>query len=210
MKQVPYHGNPGNACALACYTMAAQYLLPNKNFTFEQLAKIAGWRKGYVVWGFELWKYLMDQGIHVIDYDTFDYAAWANEGIEGLKKTVPPQELKFYEENTYDLEAESGLAQQMLEHPNFTNVKRKPTWDDVLSEFRKPGICDVTLNSRLLNHEQGFVIHRVILLDITSQEVIFHDPNGDWSGKNRREPLKFFRKVFETMEGPELARYSLV
>src|SRR3989344_4612122 len=171
VKQVPYHGNPGNACALACYTMAAQYLLPEKHFTFEQLAKIADWKKGYAVWGFQLWKYLMDQGIHVIDYDTIDYAGWANKGVGGLRKSVPPQEFKFYEENTYDLEAESRLAKQMLEHPNFTYVRRKPTWDDVLSEFKKPGICDVSLNSRILNRLEGFSLHRVILLDITDKEV---------------------------------------
>jgi len=46
MKQVPNHSNPGNACALACYTMIAQYLLPGRNITFKQLAKITDWKKG--------------------------------------------------------------------------------------------------------------------------------------------------------------------
>lgn len=209
MKQVPYHGNPGNACALACYTMAAQYLLPNRNFTLERLAKIAGWRKGYVVWGFKLWKYLMDQGIHVIDYDTFDYETWVSKGFEALKKSLPAKDFKFYKDNSYGLEGESKYIKGMLNHPNFTYVNKKPTWEDVVKEFKQPGICDITLNSRLLNRKDGFVIHRVVLLDITDQEVVFHDPNSDWSGKNRREPLNFFRKVFEAMEEPELARYYI-
>jgi hypothetical protein len=41
MKKVPYEGNRGNSYALSCYVMAAQYLWPDKNITFEQFAKIA-------------------------------------------------------------------------------------------------------------------------------------------------------------------------
>lgn len=50
MKQVPYHDNPGNACALACYTMVTQYLLPDVDITFEQLGQLSDWQPVYVVW----------------------------------------------------------------------------------------------------------------------------------------------------------------
>lgn len=189
--------------------MAAQYLMPEKHFTFEQLAKIANWRKGYVVWGFSLWKWLMDQGMHMTDYDTIDYQAWADEGVEGLKRSVPKEEFNFYLKNTYDLKAESHLIKLMLEHPNFTYIKRRPTWADVVDEHNKAGICDITLNSRLLNRQTGFSGHRVVLLDINDKEVIFHDPNKDNSGAFRHESLDFFRSVFEAMDEPELARYFL-
>ena len=57
MKQVPYIANPDDSgCALACYTMVAQYLLPSLHITFEQVAEIADWKSGYVVWGFPVWK----------------------------------------------------------------------------------------------------------------------------------------------------------
>ncbi|HVX48070.1 MAG TPA: hypothetical protein VHA05_01805 [Candidatus Saccharimonadales bacterium] len=209
MKQVPYHGNPGNACALACYTMAAQYLLPEKHFTFERLAEKADWHKGYVVWGFRLWKWLMDHGVHIVDYDTIDYQAWADNGAEGLRASVPPKEFEFYQKNTFDLEEESKRVSLMLDHPNFSYKKQKPTWGDVVREHNLPGIVDVTVNKRHLDREEGFVGHRVILLDITDNEVVFHDPNRDGSGKERREPLEHFRTVFEAQSEPELARYYL-
>lgn len=152
----------------------------------------------------------MNRGIHVTDYDTIDYEAWASKGATGLRASVPAQDFKFYQENTYDLELESKQIGKMLYHPNFTYIKLKPTWQDVVNEFKKSGICDVTLNSRQLNHQTGFSIHRVVLLDITDREVIFHDPNNDWSGANRHEPLQHFRKVFDSMAEPELAHYFLV
>ncbi len=208
MKQVPYHSNPGNACALACYTMIAQYLLPKAHISFEQLAKIADWRKSYVVWEFPIWKWLMDRGIQITDYDVIDYHTWAKDGVSGLKNSVPEHEFKWYTENTYNLEEVTRHIQKTLNHPNFTFTHRKPTWNDVAAEYQKPGICDLVLNSQVLNHKTGFAAHRVVLIETTGDEVVFHDPNHDGTGKYRREPIAHFRNAFESMESPALARYS--
>lgn len=209
MKQVPYHDNPGNACALACYTMIAQYLLPNAKITFEQLSKIAGWRKGFVVWEFPVWKWLMDKDVHITDYDVIDYDLWVKKGVEGLQSSVPEEEFKWYKENTYDLNEVTAHIQQAFVHPNFSYIRKKPTWEDVIAEYKKPGICDIVLNSHTLNKKDGFAAHRVVLIEITGQEVIFHDPNHDGSGKYRREPIAHFKKAFQNIESPALARYSL-
>jgi hypothetical protein len=209
MRDVPYQDNPGNACALACYTMIAQYLLPDAGITFEQLAQIAHWRKGYVVWEFTIWKWLMDKGVHITDYDVIDYHAWAAEGISGLQKSVPAEEFAWYQDNTYDLGEVTTHIREAFAQPNLTYHMQKPTWDDVVAEYHKPGICDIVLNSKALNHQEGFAAHRVVLIEITDTEVIFHDPNHDGSGKYRHEPIEHFRKAFEAMDSPALARYSL-
>lgn len=209
MRQVPYHGNPGNACALACYTMVAQYLLPNKGITFEKLAKIADWKKGYVVWGFPIWKWLMDKGIHITDIDVYDIKLWAKEGTEGFRKSFSAKEFQFYKDNTYDLDVISKQLSMVNNHPNFTYVRKKLTWDDVGKEFKKPGICDLTLDGRKLHREKGFSGHRVVLIDITDKEVIFHDPVKDNSGAYRHEPIEHFRASFESLDGPEIARYNM-
>lgn len=209
MKQVPYHDNPGNACALACYTMIAQYLLPDAKITFEQLGKIAGWREGYVVWEFPIWRWLMDKHVFITDYDVIDYDAWANEGVSGLKSSIPEKEFKWYEENTYDLNEVTKQIRQAFAHPSLTYIHQKPTWNDVVAEYHKPGICDIVLNSRFLNRQKGFAAHRVVLVELTDKEVIFHDPNHDGSGEYRNEPIEHFRKAFENIESPALARYSL-
>ena len=208
-KQVPYHNNPGNACALACYTMVAQYLLPELNITFGQLGKIAGWNKGYAVWAFPVWKWLMDKGLYITDYDVIDYDSWATKGFDSLKGTLAEDEFNFYKEVTYDLNKVGKQIKLTYRHPNFTYEKKKLSWIDVVTEFNKPGICDLTLNSRALNHLEGFIGHRVVLIDITDTEVIFHDPNKKGTGAYRHEPIEHFKTVFENIDGPELARYSL-
>ncbi len=209
MRQVPYHDNPGNACALACFIMIAQYLLSDTEVTFERLGKIANWRKDYVVWEFPVWQWLMDQGVYITDYDVIDYDAWSKEGVSGLQNSVSPEEFRWYEENTYDLNEVTGRIQQAFHHPNFAYFRKKPTWEDVVAEYEKPGICDIVLNLHALNRKEGFAAHRVVLIEITSKEVVFHDPNDDGSGKYRHEPINHFKRVLESTESPALARYSL-
>lgn len=209
MRQVPYHNNPGNACALACYTMIGQYLLPDANITFEQLGKIADWRKGYVVWEFPVWKWLIERGVYIADYDVIDLKAWAKDGVTGLRSSIPPKEFAWYKENTYDLNEVTGHIQEVFTGPNFTYIRKKPTWEDVVAEYEKPGICDIVLNAQALNREKGFAAHRVVLIEITDEEVVFHDPNYDGSGKYRHESISHFRKALENIESPALARYSL-
>ena len=208
MKHVPYHDNPGNACALACYTMVAQYLLPNADVAFEQLGNIAGWRKGFVVWEFPIWQWLMDCGVRIIDYDVINYDAWIKEGISGLKNSIPQDEFEWYKKNTYDLNEVTRHIGHVFSHPNFTYIRKRPTWEDVVTEYKKPGLCDIVLNSHTLNRQEGFAAHRVVLIEITDKEVIFHDPNHDGSGEYRHEPVDHFRKAFENTESPALARYS--
>lgn len=206
---VPYEANPGNACALACYTMVARYLLPNEDITFAKLAKIADHRPGYVVWGFAVWQWLMDRGVHISDMDIIDYEAWSRDGVSGLENSVSAEEFDFYRNNTFDLAAETQNITLVFGHRNFRYINKKVAWKNVETEFNKPGICDLTLNSRVLNHREGLVVHRVVLLDISDKFVIFHDPDGGASGAYRREPIDHFRRSFESLNGGEIARYSL-
>jgi hypothetical protein len=209
VKNVPYHDNPGNACALACYTMVAQYILPGLGITFEQLGKIGNWRHGYVIWEFPVWNWLLDHGVYITDYEPADDETWAKDGIEGLKKSIPAEEFAWYRQNTYDLGEVTEHLQKTLRHPHFTYLHRRPTWDDVVAEHGKPGICDVVLNSQTLNRKDGVAAHRIVLLDITDTEVVFHDPNFGGSGIHRRETIDHFIQAFESLESRALARYSL-
>jgi hypothetical protein len=151
----------------------------------------------------------MDKGLHVTAYDVIDYNAWAKQGVSGLQKSIPEDEFTWYQHNTYNLDDVTGHIQQACDHPNFTYLHRKPTWEDVVSEYQKTGLCDVVLNAQALNRKEGFVAHRVVIVEITNQEVVFNDPNFDGSGAGRREPIAHFKKVFESIESPSLARYSL-
>jgi len=189
--------------------MVAQYLLPELDVNFNQLAKIADWKPGYVVWGFPVWKWLMDQGIHITDYDTIDYQAWADNGVTGLKASIPTKEFTYYQENSYDLDLESRRIKQALSHPQFAYIQHTPSWEEIVGEHNKPGVCDITLDLAFLDRKPGFIGHRVVLVEISDSEVIFHDPNNKGDGANRRETIEHFKNAVASFGSPELARYSM-
>ena len=209
MKQVPYEGNRGNSCALSCYTMVARYLLPELDITFEQLAEIADYREGYVVWGFRVWKWMMDRGTHITNYDVIDYDGWVKRGIGGLRESVGEANFRYYTEHTYDLEKVGEEAGSAFGHENFTYVRKEIGWEDVMREFGKSGICDLAIDMSSFRGKEELTLHRVVLIDITEREVVFHDPDIDWSGAYRHAPIGMFEDAVERVGGAELTRYSL-
>ncbi|MBI1857159.1 hypothetical protein HY003_00020 [Candidatus Saccharibacteria bacterium] len=208
MKTVPYHGNPGNACALACYTMVGQYLLPKEHITFEKFGEMADWRKGYVVWAFSIWEWMMEQGVHIDEYDIVDANLW-RDGIEGVRKALPAKEFAFYKDNSFDLDKTLEKLPAVLDHPNFKSTKCKVTWKMITEAVQQPGICEVTLNGCKLHRVKGFSVHRVVIIDITDDEVIFHDPTLATEGAYKHESIKHFRSALDGLSGPELTHYYL-
>ena len=206
MLNIPYISNPGKACALACYTMTAKYFFPET--TFEQIAKISDWEPGYVIWPFKFWLWIMDKGIKVTDYDLIDLQKWADEGMVGLKKSISEKELDYYQKNTKNLESYSADIKKVLAHPNFIYNRKRPLFEDLENAFQKGAVCEVVLNDAILDGANGFSMHRVVVLDITKDNVIFHDPRKKVPHPARKESKGLFEKSWLSLTEPELCIYT--
>lgn len=204
--KIPYVSNPGNACALACYTMTAKYFFPET--TFNEVAKISDWEPGYVIWPFKFWLWIMDQGIKIVDYDLIDYERWVNEGLDGLKKSAGKAEFEFYLKNTKKLESYDQDIKKVLDHPNFTYNRKKPEFIDLERVLDKGVVCEVVLNADVLNGKEGFNLHRVVILDINENKVAFHDPRREENLPPRIENKDLFEKAWLGINEPELCIYS--
>lgn len=207
MLEIPYIKAPDeSACALACYTMVAKYFFPET--TFEEIAKVSNWEKGYVVWAFRFWEWIMNKGIRIEDYDLMSLQAWAEEGIEGLRKSVPEKEFNFYKEHSKDLNAITEDIRRVMSHKNLTYHQQKPTYSDLVVAFNDGAACEVVLNSRALDNREGFALHRVVVLDITDKDITFHDPRVE-PRPARQESIELFRRAWlEEVAEPELCVYK--
>lgn len=205
---VPYISAPKNACALACYTMIAKYFFPE--ITFNQIAKISGWKQGYVVWAFKFWQWIMDKGVKVEDCDLIALQTWADEGIEGLKKSVSEKEFRFYQKNTKDLDKLTEDIRKVMRHKNFTYHQQKPKFSDLVAVYNKGYVCEAVLDSRTLDGKKGFSLHRVVILDVNGKDIVFHDPR-EKPRPARKESIKLFCKAWlEAVSEPELCVYKKV
>jgi len=189
--------------------MAAMYLWPEKNLTYDEVAKYANWHKGFVVWGFPVWRWMMDQGAYITDYDVINYEAWTLQGVKGYQKTAAPEHADWVINHTFDMDEESKNIKLAFSHPNFTYVHKKVTWNDVIIEHSKPGICDITMNPEVFDKSRSG-LHRVLLLDITNEEVVFHDPRAKGlDGACARLDIATFRRASVEAGDQEICRYSL-
>lgn len=207
MLDIPYEKNRGKACALACATMVARYYFPGT--TWDDIAKIVQWQPGYVVWPFRFWLWLIEHGVRVVDYDLIDYEAWAEKGLNGLKESVPEKEFEYYENNSKDLSAYSEDIKRLLVSSNFTYHRRKPEFGDLLRYFEDGWVCELTLDAQTLDREEGFSLHRVVVLDITDKDVIFHDPRLKVPRPARKESIELVKQAWlSALDAPELCLYK--
>jgi hypothetical protein len=205
MLKIPYEKNPGNACALACYTMTARYFFPESSF--EQIAKISGWKPGFVIWPYKFWLWILDKGIKITDFDLIDAEAWANDGLEGLRKSISTREYEFYLANTKDIDSYSVDIKKVLAHPNFIYRRQKSEWEDLVHAVKSGGVCEAVLDARTLDKKEGFSLHRVVVPGVDNGYITFHDPRGE-PCPARTEPIDLFRKAWlEVVDEPELCVY---
>jgi hypothetical protein len=205
MLDIPYISAPRNACALACYTMVAKYFFPE--VTFKRIATIANWQEGYVVWGFKFWLWIMDRGIKVKNYDDIALLNWANQGVEGLKASVPKKEFEFYLNNTKNLELMTDDIKKVLNHHHFTHHQQNPKLSDLISSLKAGNVCEVVLDAKTLDRKEGFSLHRVVVLDANDHTVTLNDPRPN-PMPARKEPTSLFVKAWlEAVNEPELCIY---
>jgi len=184
--------------------MVAKYFFPE--ISLEEIAKISDWQKGYVVWAYKFWLWIMDKGIKIEEYDLIDTNAWAEEGLEGLKKSVSEKEFNYYVENTKDIESYSQDIKKILSHPSFVFHRQKPTFDLLEHSLLTNSVCEVVLDSRTLRDREGFSLHRVVIKGIENGKVFFHDPARENEGEVSIE--KFKNAWLESVSEPELCIYS--
>ena len=205
MLSIPYEKQiDPNACALACYTMVAKYFFPE--ITTEVIKMVAGWEPDYTVWAFKFWRWIMDCGIKIEEYELIDYNLWAEEGLTGLRKSVSDSEFNFYTKYAKDIGVYPEQIKAILNHKNFKYHKAKPTYEQLNDALANKKVCTVVLDSRSLRNLTGFSLHQVVILSASKDQVNIHDP---LTGPNLAIPKATFIKAWlEKVSQPELTVYS--
>lgn len=198
------------SCALACHAMVANYFVPGT--AIEDVARMVDWQKGYAVWAFRFWKWLIEHGVHITDYDLIDYEAWARDGVNGLRRSLPTKEFEWYQSATRDLDALSSDVAAVINNPALTYHMRKPVWNDLIKAHERGALCEAVLDSPTLDDVEGFELHRVVILDVTDSTVTFHDPRLESESiPSRRVPAELFKAAWlDAFSAPELCIYEKV
>jgi hypothetical protein len=161
--------------------MVLKHYWPNKEYSWEELERITAKVEGLWTWPTAGMLWLQDNGFEVHDVEAFDYTTFVEKGenylIELFGKAVAREQISHSDINQ-EIEyakqiVKKGLCESRI--PNLTELKKQLDEKYLL-------ICNV--NSRALNHKDGYAGHFVLLTGYTDFGFIMHDP-GPPGVKNR-------------------------
>lgn len=191
---VPLYSNtPDNThCFQAALRMVLKYFQPEREFTWEELDKISGKKKGMWTWpaAAELW--IRDQGYKIIDLGIFDN--------EEFSKRPQAYLLEFFGEKAgreqiehADIKKEAELAKQLYE----AGIEKKeiPTLTTIRELLKKGYLIICLVNSRVLRNRKGYAGHSVVIRGINEKAIFINNP-GLPAQENEKVALGKFEKAW--------------
>lgn len=128
-------------------------------------------------------------------YVSFDYGFFADDPKACLEKFFSPERLQW-SLRLMDVRAEAGFSRQMLsyiEDKKIDHIARPATLEDIKELLSEGFLVNQWVNSFKLYGREGMLGHAVLLVDMTEDSFVFHDP-GDG---NAAKPKAFVKMPFE-------------
>ena len=117
----------------------------------------------------------MASGILVTTYDTSDLELFANEGEEGLRKSVSPQEFSYYKKHSEDLGKVGSDLKNIIHSQSFTWSRNRPTFEVLQGAIKAGSACATILDASAGSDSHELDLHQILVLD-AGKDVVFHDP----------------------------------
>lgn len=177
--------------------MILGFFEPNKKYSVEDLEMITGKQPEKATWEM-LWSiWFVNHGYKVKHYTTFDYGAFQSKGVEYIRETYGDDAANWQAENS-DLNEARGLVAEYLEKVEVIN--KHPTIADIRNALEDGHMVKVGVNQRMLNDEEGYIGHSVVVTNVNDEGIWFHDP-GLPAYENKKMNLKQFQDAMDSFGG---------
>lgn len=193
MKNIPFVQNSKDNmhCVNSVFRMVSKYLL-GKDFSWKELDKLTKAIPGKATWTFMGEMEFAKMGLKVKNIEPVDYQKLYKEGVKYLSTIVG--------KDTYDYYVKKSNVESVLKYipeylRNVEHETRRATIKEIITLLKEGKLIGVEVNSRILNHKDGFGLHFILLYDFDGKNIILHDP-GLPPIKSRKVSLKQFDKCF--------------
>jgi len=173
--KIPFFPNTGDGthCFQAALRMALGALVPERDYSYEELDRISGKRPGKWTWPTAAMVWMIEQGLEVRLIEDFDYADFAGRGGDYLIERFGEEVGRAQMENS-DIEFERPIARRFAAH---APVERRPAeLIDIERELDAGAAVIVNLNAAPLYGREGYSGHFVVICEVGRGEVRLHDP----------------------------------
>jgi hypothetical protein len=187
----------GEHCVQMSLKMILGVLMPGREFTIEELERITHKVPGAGSFATHHLIWLVEHGFDVQRWDTYDWPAFRDEGLEYIRRTLGEDAAK-YAANSSDIPSEQAVIDQFLDKVPI--IKRHPKIANVEKLFNEGWLVRTPINSCIINHKPGYIGHSVVITGFDADSVIFHDP--DLPGTpNRRVSRELLQEAMDSFGG---------
>ena len=173
---VQFYGNDDTNlhCVQATFCMILSKLLPKKQFTMQELVKLSDVGEGEATWPSRLLIELDKLGLEVHMIEGFDGNDFIDRGEKYLCDTFGAETADWQVAHS-NIEKEQRDYKELL--ASDVIVKNIiPTMNDIRRYLNDGYMVRCTVNSRKLAGDDGYVGHSVLVLSVSDDEVILHNP----------------------------------
>jgi len=161
-------------CVQATFRMILSKLLPDRQFSMEDLIKISAVVDGKATWPSRMLVELDNLGLDVVMVEGFNAQRFINEGADYLRDEFGAETAAWQIEHS-NIEKERRDYEELL----VSDVKvenRIPKMDDIKNYLDNGYMVKATVNSKKLAGKDGYTGHSVLVLAIDGDEVTLHNP----------------------------------
>lgn len=174
MKNVPFYANhnDGMHCMLAVYGSIIEYFL-GKRLSWRELEGLTGYKDKKAVWTIGTLPRLSTMGLDIKMIEPFDYRRYYKEGESYLKEVYNKQEISWYIKNSNILQIKDQIPYFLKTVDYECKQASLSDIDDLLDDGH---LVFMTVNSKVLNKEEGFESHALLVLSKDKDNYVVHDP----------------------------------
>lgn len=179
-------------CFQASLKMILKYFLPEKDYSFEELDQITSKKEGLWTWPLAGVVWIQNSGFTVKNIECFDYNKFIEVGGPYITEKYGSEIGEAQIKNS-DIEQERILAKIFLEKVE-TEI-RIPKKEDIINLINDGYVVTINLNAKMLNNQEGYAGHSVVMTGFDSSNFRFHDP-GVPGIENRWVSFDIFEKAW--------------
>ena len=180
-------------CVQACLKSVLKIYFPEKSFSFKYLDKVTAHKRNKLTWDFAVLLFLLKMGFDIVYISNFDYKKFAKQGEKYLQ-FLWRDDIYQYQKKYSDLKQEQRLATKLAKNKKISFSKRPARFSDLKRLFKNEYLAVVAINPFVLDGENEYGSHLVLITNITKNFIYFHDP-GNPPIANRKTSIKRFWKA---------------
>lgn len=177
--------------------MILGFFQPEKKYSLEEIEQITGKQPEKATWGMHWSIWFANHGYDVKHYTSFDYKAFQKLGVKYIEDAYGVEVAKWQADNS-DLKEAQEQTSEFLERIDV--IIRHPTITDIHEAMNNGYLVKASVNQKLLNGEDGYIGHSVVVTGIDNENVWFHDP-GLPAFKNKKILMNKFQDAMDSFGG---------